>query len=337
MRILRVFCGALFVSFAVLLSSGQAQEIKPVSFQCNGDLIQGWYWLRDQELQHKAWWTFEGIPVTGSGVILEITCLATSWAGGPRGVAATFRLGYGFPGAGMMGGVYAVQEVTLPNVSSPDDPLGYTRRGTVVVPPDTPGLAVGKLTVFAERISKDGPHVAFNKDSVVIKLGQLPPQAVTAELCTAKPSTFFSNGIPIGGSFWCRQEGHYLEWRWGPIATQGKVEEAAINLSLLVTNKIDGGCGFSIRVIAQILTPDGERVYSNFVDIRNPFLPVFDGNSKGIGYAAYGALSLPVEIVQRYQLFTQGFRLRIAWPGMRSNYHFAGSQDSALLAWIETR
>lgn len=74
----------------------------------------------------------------------------------------------------MMGGVYVVQEVTLPNASRPKDPVGYMCRGTVFLLPDTPALALGKRTVFAERISKDGPHVAFNKDSILIKLGELP-------------------------------------------------------------------------------------------------------------------------------------------------------------------
>ncbi|MEN3010380.1 MAG: hypothetical protein ABDI20_05295 [Candidatus Bipolaricaulaceae bacterium] len=312
-----------------------AQGIKPIAFQCNGDLIQGWYWLRDEALQHKAWWTFENLPVTGEGLTLEIACLATSWAGGPRGVSASFRLGYGFPGAGMMGGVFVVQEVTLPNVSPPEDPVGYLCRGTVTIPPDTPGLAVGKLTVFAERIAKDGPHVAFNENSLVIKVFPAELEAGPKEFRTAPPTGFKSNGALIEGSYWCHREGHYLEWQWGPIPTSGQVEEAAINLELLVTNKENGGSGHSVRVIAQILTPEGEGVYVSFVDVRNPFLPVFAGDSKGVGYAAYGALSLPLEIIARQGLFTRGFRLRIAWPGLHSDYHFAGAPAAALLAWIE--
>ncbi|MEM1692250.1 MAG: hypothetical protein QXK45_06240 [Thermofilaceae archaeon] len=327
----------LGVLLFTLGSAVEAQELRAVSLQCNGDLIHGWYWLRDPPLEHRAWWTFEGLPSTDEGLILEITCLATSRVSGPRGVSAVFLLGYGFPGAGLMGGVFMVQEVTLPNVSPPEDPVGYLCRGTVVIPPDAPGLSVGKLTVFAERMSNDGPHVAFNKDSLVIKVLPPPPEASREELRTAPPSAFFSNGILIQGNRWCRQEGHYLEWHWEPLSVNGTVEEAAINLSLLVTNKVDGGSGFSVRVIVQILTPKGEGVYSSFVDLRNPFLPVFAGNSKGVGYAAYGALSLPPDLIERHELFTQGFRLRIAWPGMRSDYHFAGSQASALLAWIEKR
>lgn len=227
-----------------------------------------------------------------------------------------------------------VQEVTLPNASRSKDPVGYMCHGTVFLLPDTPGLALGKRTVFAERISNDGTHVAFNKDSILIKLGELPPYAVTAELCTPKPSAFSSNGVPIKGSYWCRQEGHYLEWRWGPISTNGRNEEAAINLSLLVTNKIDGRSGFSIRGIAQILTPEGEGVYWEFVDIH--FLPVFEGDSKGIGYAAYGSAFAICRDHSKVSAFRPGLSAAIAWPGMGSDHHFSSFRDSALLAWIET-
>ena len=167
---------ALIVLAGVVVGFGE--EFRAVSFQSNGDLIQGWYWLRDRGLQHKAWWTFEGLP-TGNDLVLEITCLATSRVNGPRGVSAQFRLGYGFPGAGMMGGVFVVQEVTLLNISPPEDPVGYICRGTVVILADTPGLAVGKLTIFAERISADGPHVAFHKGSMVLRVAQPPVNVLT--------------------------------------------------------------------------------------------------------------------------------------------------------------
>ncbi|MBC7222441.1 hypothetical protein H5T56_05625 [Candidatus Bipolaricaulota bacterium] len=53
----------------------------------------------------------------------------------------------------------------------------------------------------------------------------------------------------------------------------GRVQEAAINLSLLVTNKTNGGSGYSARVIVQVLALDGTNIFSSFVDLKNPFLP----------------------------------------------------------------
>jgi hypothetical protein len=171
MRLGAAALGMAVLALVVGAMVGFGEEFRAISFQSNGDLIQGWYWLRDPELRHKAWWTFEGLP-KDTDLVLEITCLATSRVNGPRGVSAQFRLACGYPGAGMMGGVFVMQEVTLPNVSPPEDPVGYTCRGTVVIPANTPGLAVGKLTIFVERISAGGPHVAFNKDSMVLRVSQ---------------------------------------------------------------------------------------------------------------------------------------------------------------------
>jgi len=44
----------LGVLLFTLGSAVEAQEIRAVSFQCNGDLIQGWYGPRDPALGHKA-------------------------------------------------------------------------------------------------------------------------------------------------------------------------------------------------------------------------------------------------------------------------------------------
>jgi len=139
------------------------------AFRSDGDLIGGWYWLRDGALVQQAWWTFEGIPAGTGDITLEITCLATDAVNGTRGVPAVFRLGVGTAGAGVMGGVYTLEDVTLPNVSTAADPVGYTCRGTVRVPLSAPGLASGTLTVFVERASAAGPHVAFRQDSIVLR------------------------------------------------------------------------------------------------------------------------------------------------------------------------
>ena len=113
---------------------GIANGVYATEFDSNGDLIQGWYWLRDRGLQHYAEWTFANVPPGTGDIVIEITALATDRASGGRGFPARFRLLYGFPGGGPMGGVFEVMEVTLPNVSPPDDPVGYTCKGKVVIP-----------------------------------------------------------------------------------------------------------------------------------------------------------------------------------------------------------
>lgn len=186
-----------------------ATELQAVSFESNGDLIHGWYWLRDFNLSHKAWWTFEAIPEGTDDLLLEITCLATDRAGGGRGFPATFRIAYGFPGVGMMGGVFEMQEVTLPNVSPPEDSLGYTCQGTVIIPRTTPGVAMGTLTVFVERIDPQGPHVAFHQGSIVLCLGE-PESLVLQGTC----SRYASIGAheARGRSTSCRQRTCLQGW-----------------------------------------------------------------------------------------------------------------------------
>ncbi|MCK4392339.1 PPC domain-containing protein, partial [Candidatus Bipolaricaulota bacterium] len=130
-------------------------------------LNSGWYWLRDQALQQVAEWTFEGIPAGAEDLTLEITTLATNRGSGGRGFPAEFRLIYGFPGSGMMGGLFETKMVTLPNVSPPNDPLGYTCRGVVTISRSA-FPAASTLVFKVERTSSDANHIAFNKESIVL-------------------------------------------------------------------------------------------------------------------------------------------------------------------------
>ena len=155
--------------------SGQIDQSQSVSlegftanrFRSNGSLIQGWYWLRNSALQHYAEWTFENIPPGNTDLTLDITALATNQVSGERGFSATFKLIYGFPGSGTMGGVFQTAEITLPNVSAPNDPVGYTCHGLVTIPRS---FIAGATTFFfrIERISPNDNHVAFNSDSITL-------------------------------------------------------------------------------------------------------------------------------------------------------------------------
>jgi hypothetical protein len=330
--VLRQLVGVTAIGFLLALVlgvSGSAAGIPAVSFDSTGDLIAGWYWLRDAELSDRASWEFEGIPEGTGDLVLEITALATSGVSGGRGVDASFRIGYGFPGAGVMGGVYMVQEVVLPNVSPADDPVGYTCRSMVVIPRSTPGLATGRLTVFAERTSAEAPHVAFNSASVVIQ----PALVGAAVLRTATPASFASNGIEIEGSTWCRAEGEYLEWTWSALdADTARAHDMAVNLALLVTNEANGGSGYGASLQVSLALTSDSVVAEGTMDVWNPFSPQFAGDAHGVGYTAYGAVSLPDSLLPT---LARGFSLRVLWPPQGTDYHVAGSPTSALLAWIE--
>ncbi|MDD5015642.1 MAG: PPC domain-containing protein [Atribacterota bacterium] len=147
--------------------SGSLEGFTANKFRSNGSLIQGWYWLRDSALQHYAEWTFENIPSGNTNLILDINALATNQSSGSGGFSARFKLIYGFPGSGSMGGVFQTIDVTLPNVSPPSDPVGYTCHGLVTIPRS---FIAGATTFFfrVERITPNDNHVAFNQESITL-------------------------------------------------------------------------------------------------------------------------------------------------------------------------
>jgi len=136
-------------------------------YRSNGDLIEGWNWLRDSVLQHYAEWTFEGIAPGSEDLVLEITALTTDRLNGGSGFEAKFKLSYGFPGSGNMGGVFKTKTVILPNVSAPDDPIGYTCQGQVTV--DRDFIPNASTILFRiERESAQDNHIAFREDSIML-------------------------------------------------------------------------------------------------------------------------------------------------------------------------
>ena len=151
--------------------SGSSPIFTANKFYSNGNLIQGWYWLRDSALRQYAEWTFENVPPGTENLLLNITVLATNQADGGRGFPAKFKLIYGFPGSGQMGGVFQTMEVTLPNTSPRSDPVGYTCQGLIMIPRS---FIAGASTFFfrVERISSNDNHVAFNKQSITLSTGE---------------------------------------------------------------------------------------------------------------------------------------------------------------------
>ncbi|MEF8726568.1 MAG: PPC domain-containing protein, partial [Candidatus Bipolaricaulota bacterium] len=170
-RLMLSICIIIVVGLITFEGSGEIEEFKATSFSSTGDHIQGWYWLRDRNLSDKASWTFKGLPEGSDTIEAKIFALATDRASGGPGVDAHFRLVVGYPGSGNMGGVFCPQEVTLENVTPPGDPDGYKCRGTVRVDRNRQcGTSGSEIYIFAERISPNHPHVAFNKDSIVLRL-----------------------------------------------------------------------------------------------------------------------------------------------------------------------
>lgn len=151
------------------LASSALAEFRPAErFRSSGDEIEGWFWLRDPHLEQVAEYSFAEVPATGD-IVLKMEVLATDGPSGGPGIDAEFRLLFGFPGAGNMGGVFHAIDVHLENAARPGDPLGYLTRGTILLPRDKVDDILpptGRLFIRILREDTSGPHVAFNARSL---------------------------------------------------------------------------------------------------------------------------------------------------------------------------
>jgi hypothetical protein len=148
-----------------------ASAAPATSFAATGDLVAGWYWLRDDAHENDATWGFATLPPTGD-LVFSIEVLATDAVDGARGQQATFYFSWRPTTTTEWAGRLPV---TLPNVSATDDPVGYTCRGTVTVPRST----IGDATTLAVRIGRDDVrdelppsevHIGVNAASVKLRL-----------------------------------------------------------------------------------------------------------------------------------------------------------------------
>ncbi|MFN3548915.1 MAG: hypothetical protein ACK4U0_15625 [Mesorhizobium sp.] len=163
-KLIAIVAAAILALSSAVMAQGGGEPV----FHSNGDLISGWYWLRDHVLGHTAEYTFANPPGTGD-ILVDIDALATDGINGGAGVDAVFNLLVGYPGSGMMGGLYHRIRVTLPNVSSPGEKPGYRTRGRVRLARDILDKvmpASGTLHIRIVRARASDPHVAFRADSV---------------------------------------------------------------------------------------------------------------------------------------------------------------------------
>jgi len=177
MKTKKVFMLVIFFSILIVMSLLVfAEDSKQASdFQSNGDLIESWYWLRDSALQNYAEWTFDNIPLGPEEITVQINALATDRPGGDGGFNAKFLLDYSLRGEGdIPQTLIPPQTVTLENVPSPDDPLGYSCQGQVTIPASTLPAA-SRISLRIKRDSAQDNHIAFKEDSIVLLTDATPP------------------------------------------------------------------------------------------------------------------------------------------------------------------
>jgi hypothetical protein len=140
-------------------------------FETGGDVIEGWWWLRDGAGTNRAMWVFSNVPMS-TRIRLDLHMLATDRIDGPRGIAARFWLSYGSASAGT-GAASGSAIVSMPNVSPPGDPVGYTTQGVFDILPASLPAGTTAIWVIVRRCDENGAsivpeHLAVQEDSVSV-------------------------------------------------------------------------------------------------------------------------------------------------------------------------
>jgi hypothetical protein len=127
---------AAILAFGLPLAAGPsgAEEIKAVSFEGSGVLVEGWRWLADVSHAHSVEWRFDRIP-QAQDITVRLEAVARSYNKLAAGVPAEFFLTYGAvtPGAAEPS-IFGRIKVSLPNVPGAADPANVLCRGEVVIP-----------------------------------------------------------------------------------------------------------------------------------------------------------------------------------------------------------
>ncbi|MCX6090987.1 MAG: carboxypeptidase regulatory-like domain-containing protein [Candidatus Atribacteria bacterium] len=144
-------------------------------------------------------------------------------------------------------------------------------------------------------------------------------------------SSIFEGSGPIYGWTWLRNNGDRASWTFQLDQQPINVKAAALNFSLLVTNQVNGGSGFTSNPKVKISDINGTQLGSSTLHLVNTFRPKYSENTVGIGYPASGS----IEFTPIKQLVSQGksFIVTIEWPAPDRN-HLAVKKDSVILAYI---
>ncbi|NLJ37153.1 MAG: hypothetical protein GX432_00105 [Candidatus Atribacteria bacterium] len=152
------------------------------------------------------------------------------------------------------------------------------------------------------------------------------------DFVTVQPFAFQAQGNgPIYGWTWLTKKGDQASWIFKLESEPIKVKAAALNFSLLVTNQVNGGSGYTSNPKVKIFDLNGNLLGSSTLYLVNTFRPKYSGNTVGIGYPASDAIehSLIKQLVSQ----GQSFMVNIEWPAPDKN-HFAAKKDSVLLAYV---
>lgn len=322
MRIKKVFMFLFFLTILTFLTLSAFAVGNPnlsAHFNSNGDLINGWYWLRDTSLQNYSQWIFERIPSGEYDLVLDITALATDRPNGRKSLPAEFYPIY----ENLGGNVLVSQKVTLPNISPPNDPVGYTCHGQVSIPRVIMQDST-VLLVRIERISSEDNHIAFHAESMaIIRAMETENQNMVSQGYTA--SKFNSNGSLISSWYWLRDSAlsHYAEWTFEDIPAGNS--DLVLDITALATDKISGGRGFDAHFLLIYGFPGSGNMGGVF-QTKEITLSNVSSDNDPVGYTCHGLITIPRNFIAGATTFF----FRVERINSNDN-HVAFNQNSIVL------
>ena len=161
-------------------------------------------------------------------------------------------------------------------------------------------------------------------------LAAFMPTAASAAVGVDNASAFTSNGTLKDGWYWVYQDTESATWTFNitslASAKPGKIYLVA---DALVSNKVNGGSGYSARAVRFAVSCNGGR-QTLTVHLENHFRPVYDGDSLGIGQAASGHSTAPLRL-NRFEGCSQ-IQVRVDGP-FRQDRAIGFKQSSLVLGY----
>lgn len=156
------------------------------------------------------------------------------------------------------------------------------------------------------------------------------PASAQASLAVLSAASYSSTVTPMSGVNWLRTSGDSATWTFNTDSLSGAERKGIyLNVSALVTNKDNGGSGFSARAVKFVATC-GSKSQRLEVSLRNPFRPVVKDNTFGIGYAAYGSSSSPLRLDKLGSCSTITITAKAPFP---SDRHIGFTDSSVKIAF----
>lgn len=124
------------------------------------------------------------------------------------------------------------------------------------------------------------------------------PGIASASVGVDNASAFTSNGTSSAGWTWVHQDTDRASWTFNITSLQAaKPGTVYLNVDALVSNRVEGGSGYSASSVRFVASCDNARQVLK-VKLVNPFRPVFSGNSLGLGWAATGHSTAPLRMAR---------------------------------------